>query len=195
MKRKRSKVGRYDPKLVKELRVEMAKCPNPVYGQMVAEGNMNDADMMDFALSLSCSYFSGVLLRIFEDTAKANMTLQMRRAVLVTAALFGATADFDNDGMRIMLLGDDSDLITFAVQQLVDTGNECRGSNAAPGATASGTVPNGIRHRHPVTRDCGSCPLERLVIHNPACSRVHPSSCGSSSRGRARFFRYKEPTQ
>ena len=87
MKRKRSKVGRYDPKLVKELRVEMAKCPNPVYGQMVAEGNMNDADMMDFALSLSCSYFSGVLLRIFEDTAKANMTLQMRRAVLVTAAL------------------------------------------------------------------------------------------------------------
>ena len=121
-KRKRSKVARYDPKLVKALRAEMSKCPNPVYAQMVAEGNMNDGDMMDFALSLAGSYFSGILLESFKETEKANLDLQRRRAVLVTAAFFGATAAFDKDGMNLIRIGDDPDTITFAVQQLVNTG-------------------------------------------------------------------------
>ena len=125
MKRKRSKVGRYDPKLVKALRAEMSKCQNPVYAQLVEEGNMNDADMMDFALSLSCSYFSGVLLRIFEDTANANMALQTRRTLLITAALFGMTAIFDKDGGAVLKSAwskENPDTQTAAVQALVDVG-------------------------------------------------------------------------
>ena len=122
MKQKRAGMTRFNRDHVQALRDEMAKGPNPIYAQMVAKGQMTDSDMIDFALSLANSYFSGILLRVFEDTAKANMTLQTRRSVLVTAALFGATAEFDKDGMRIMRLGDDSDLITFAVQQLVDVG-------------------------------------------------------------------------
>ena len=122
MARKRSKLARYNPATVKALRAQMLKCPNPIYGQMVTEGKMSDGDMVDFALSLANSYFDGQLLASFKATAKANMELQTRRAVLVTAALFGATAAFDEDGMIIMLLRDDPGLRTFAIQQLVDTG-------------------------------------------------------------------------
>ena len=67
----------------------MAKCPNPIYAQMVDKGQMTDSDMIDFALSLAGSYFSGILLESFKATANANLDLQTRRAVLVTAALFG----------------------------------------------------------------------------------------------------------
>ena len=119
---KRSKSTRYNPASVKALRTEMAKGPNPAYRQMVAEGNMSDGDMVDFALSLANSYFDGQLLESFKATAKHNMEMQTRRAVLVTAALFGATAAFDKDGMNIIRIGEDTDAITFAVQQLVDVG-------------------------------------------------------------------------
>ena len=121
---KRSKSTRYNPANVKALRTEMAKGPNPAYRQMVAEGNMSDGDMVDFALALANSYFSGILLESFKATAKDNMTLQTRRAVLVTAALFGATAAFDKDGMSIMSIFPDEgpDLLNHAVQQLVDVG-------------------------------------------------------------------------
>ena len=122
MVRKRTKLTRYNPTNVKTLRDQMLKCPNPIYGQMVSEGQMSDGDMMDFALSLANSYFDGQLLESFKATAKHNMEMQTRRAVLVTAALFGATAAFDKDGMKVIRIGEDPDAITFAVQQLVNTG-------------------------------------------------------------------------
>ena len=107
------------------LRKEMAKCPNPIYAQMVDKDQMTDSDMLDFALSLAGSYFSGILLESFKETSKANMDLQRRRAVLVTAAFFGATAAFDKDGMNLIRIGDDPDTITFAVQQLVNVWLHC----------------------------------------------------------------------
>ena len=122
MTQKRAGMTRFNRGHVQALRDEMSKCPNQVYGQMVAKGQMTDSDMIDFALCLANSYFDGTLLQVFKETAKANLTMQMRRAVLVTAAFFGCTAEFDKDGMSIRRLGDDSDLITFAVQSLVDVG-------------------------------------------------------------------------
>ena len=119
---KRSKMVRYSPARVKALRDEMLKCANPVYAQMVAPGNMSDGDLVDFAVSLAGSYFSGHLLQVFKETATANLDLQRRRGVLVTAAFFGATAAFDKDGMNLIRIGDDPDTITFAVQQLVNVG-------------------------------------------------------------------------
>ena len=121
-KRKREKMGRYDPKLMEKLRDEIAAHPNPMFGRMIAEGRMSDSDVLDFSLNVASAYFSGDLLEPLAKAADARMALQARRAVLVTAAFFGATAAFDKDGMSIMRIGDDSDLITFAVQQLVDTG-------------------------------------------------------------------------
>ena len=121
-KRKREKMGRYDPKLMEKLRDEIAAHPNPMFGRMIAEGRMSDSDVLDFSLNVASAYFSGDLLKPVEESAIANMELQTRRAVLVTAAFFGATAAFDKDGMSIMRIGDDSDLITFAVQQLVNAG-------------------------------------------------------------------------
>ena len=122
MKRKRSKMTRYNPDRVRALRSEIAKCPNPEFAKMSENGRMSDGDMLDFAVTLSCSYFSGELLEKFKETAKHNMEMQTRRAVLVTAAFFGATAAFDKDGMNIIRIGDDPDTITFAVQQLVNAG-------------------------------------------------------------------------
>ena len=104
------------------LREEMKKCPNPIYAQMVDKDQMTDSDMLDFAVALAGSYFSGILLESFKETATANLDLQRRRAVLVTAAFFGATAAFDKDGMNLIRIGDDPDTITFAVQQLVNVG-------------------------------------------------------------------------
>ena len=113
---------RYNKDRVAALREEMAKCPNPVYAQMVDKGVMTDSDMLDFALSLAGSYFSGVLLESFKATAKHNMEMQTRRAVLISAAIFGATVEFTDDEMKFRRIGNDPDLITFAVQQLVDVG-------------------------------------------------------------------------
>ena len=122
MARKRSKLARYNPASVKTLRDEMLKCPNPIYGQMVKEGQMSDGDMLDFALSLANSYFDGQLLESFKATAKHNMEMQTRRAVLISAAIFGATVEFTDDEMKFRRIGNDPDLITFAVQQLVNVG-------------------------------------------------------------------------
>ena len=119
---KRTKMVRYSPTRAKALRAEIAKHPNPMFGRMLAEGRMSDGDLVDFAFNVAHAYFSGDLLEPVAKAADARMALQARRAVLVTAAFFGATAAFDKDGMSIMRIGDDSDLITFAVQQLVDTG-------------------------------------------------------------------------
>ena len=123
MTQKRSGMTRFNRDHVQALRDEMAKGPNPAYAQMVAKGQMTDSDMIDFAICLANSYFSGILLESFKETAAVNMDLQRRRSVLVTAALFGATAAFDKDGgMRIKSIGNDPDMITFAVQQLVNVG-------------------------------------------------------------------------
>ena len=122
MKRKREGITRYNKDRVSALREEMKKCPNPIYAQMVDKDQMTDSDMLDFSVALAGSYFSGILLESFKETEKANMDLQRRRAVLVTAAFFGATAAFDKDGMNLIRIGDDPDTITFAVQQLVNVG-------------------------------------------------------------------------
>ena len=121
-KRKREKMGRYDPKLMEKLRDEIAAHPNPMFGRMIAEGRMSDSDVLDFSLSVASAYFSGDLLGPVKEAADANMELQRRRAVLVTAAIFGASATFDKDGMSITRIGNNPDLITAAVQALVDVG-------------------------------------------------------------------------
>ena len=125
MARNRSKLARYNPATVKALRAEMSKCPNPGYAEMVSKNNMSDADLLDFAVALANSYFAGQLLRIFEDTAKANMELQTRRTLLITAALFGMTAIFDKDGGAVLKSAwskENPDTQTAAVQALVDVG-------------------------------------------------------------------------
>ena len=120
--RKRSKLARYDPKLMEKLRAEIAKHPNPKFGAFIKEARASDSDVLDFAMSVATAYFDGQLLESFKAAAKHNMDLQTRRAVLVTLALFGATASFDKDGMNIIRIGEDTDAITFAVQQLVNAG-------------------------------------------------------------------------
>ena len=125
MARKRSKLARYNPATVKKLRAEMLKCPNPEYAELVAPGNMSDGDMLDFAANLAGSYFSGILLRAFKDTADANMVLQTRRTLLVTAALFGFTAEFDKAGGAVLKSAwskENPDVQTAAVQALLDVG-------------------------------------------------------------------------
>ena len=119
---KRSKMVRYSPARAKEIRDEIAKHPNPMFGRMIAEGRMSDGDLVDFAFNVTHAYFSGDLLEPLAKAADARMNLQARRAVLVTAAFFGATAAFDKDGMNIIRIGEDPDAITFAVQQLVNAG-------------------------------------------------------------------------
>ena len=121
--RKRTAMIRYDPKLMKALRAEMSKCPNPVFGQMSKEGEMRPGDMVDFALTLAHSYFDGTLLKSCEATQRINLQMQMCRAVLVTAAFFDATATFDEDGTAFTSLqGADDDTRLAAVQALLDVG-------------------------------------------------------------------------
>ena len=124
MKRKRTKFTRYSPDLIKSLRAEMLKCPNPAFGQMVKGGQMSDGDMVNFALTMAQSYFSGALLESVRTTTQHLLVMQMRRAMLVTAARFGATARFIEDGDAIItpLKGADAATRTAAVQALVDVG-------------------------------------------------------------------------
>ena len=125
MKRKRSKVGRYDPKLMKALRAEMTKHPNPVFGKMLREDGLGDGDVMDFAFRLACAYFSGELLEPCRQAALAELERLTRQTLLKTAALFGMTAIFDKDGGAVLKSAwsdDDPDVQTAAVQALVDTG-------------------------------------------------------------------------
>ena len=123
--RKRSKVGRYDPKLLQALRAEMTKHPNPVFEKMLREGGLGDGDVMDFALRVACAYFSGELLEPCRQAALADMDRIMRRTVLVIAACCGKTATFAADGDIILTSAwseDDPNTQTAAVQALVDTG-------------------------------------------------------------------------
>ena len=123
-KRKRAKVGRYDPKLMEKLRAEMEKHPNPMFGRMIAEGRMNDSDVLDFSLNVASAYFSGDLLEPVAAAAGRELERMTRRTLLVTAALFGMTATFEKDGGAILksAWSDDPDTQIAAVQALVDTG-------------------------------------------------------------------------
>ena len=84
------------------------------------KAQMTDADMIDVALCLANSYFDGTLMQMFKETHKANMETQTRRGHPGDCGLFfGCTAEFDKGGMTIRLIGNDPDLKTFAIQQLV----------------------------------------------------------------------------
>ena len=96
--RKRTKMARFDPKPMKALRAEMLKCPNPMFSEMVKDDRASDGDLMDFAINLAHSYFCGALLEPVEAAARHNLSVTSRRAVLVTAAKFNATALFDKEG-------------------------------------------------------------------------------------------------
>ena len=125
MQRKRSKVARYDPKLMQELRAAIIKSPNPMFGEMLKESGAKDSDVMDFALRVANAYFSGELLEQVTTTALSQMDLVMRRSVLQTAATLGATATFAEDRLSMTitrLKGADADTRTAALQALVDVG-------------------------------------------------------------------------
>ena len=124
-KRKRSKMTRYNPDPVKALRAEMAKHPNPMFGQMVVQERMSDGDLLDFSVSVAISYFNGALLEPVAAAAGRELERMTRQTLLVTAAKFGATATFTKDGgavLKSVFPDDGPDLLTFAVQQLVDAG-------------------------------------------------------------------------
>ena len=122
--RKRAKVGRYDPKLMQELRAEIAKHPNPMFGRMLAEGRMSDGDVLDFSLNVAKAYFNGALLEPVTKAAGRELGRLMRRTLLVTAALFGMTGKFAEDGSVTITSAwtDDPATQTAAIQALVDTG-------------------------------------------------------------------------
>ena len=121
---KRSKMVRYSPTRAKEIRDEIAKHPNPMFGRMLAEGRMSDGDLVDFAFNVTHAYFSGALLEPIATAVDRDLKLATRRAFLVTAALFGMTATFEKDGSVVLkdAWADDPDRQTAAVQALVDTG-------------------------------------------------------------------------
>ena len=133
-KRKREKVGRYDPKLMQALRTEIAKHPNPMFGRMLADGRMSDSDVLDFSLTMAHSYFSGDLLEPVVEAAQRELERLTRQTLLKTAALFGMTATFEKDGGAILKSAwseDDPDAQTAAIQALVDTGLSVKEAMAA----------------------------------------------------------------
>ena len=122
-KRKREKMGRYDPKLMEKLRDEIAAHPNPMFGRMIAEGRMSDSDVLDFSLNVASAYFSGDLLEPVAQAAGRELERLTRRTLLTTAALFGMTATFEKDGGAVLKSAwKDQDTQTAAIQALVDAG-------------------------------------------------------------------------
>ena len=86
---------RFDPEIMQKLRDEIAKHPNPAFGAFIQEARASDGDVLDLAMSTAYAYFSGALLEPVEAAAMHNLFVTRRRAVLVTAAKFKATAIFD----------------------------------------------------------------------------------------------------
>ena len=133
-KRKRAKVGRFDPKHMQDLRAQMEQHPNPMFGRMIAEGRMSDSDVLDFSLNVASAYFSGDLLEPVAKAAGRELERMTRRTLLVTAALFGMTATFEKDGGAVLKPAwsdEDPDRQTDAVQALVDTGLSVKQAMAA----------------------------------------------------------------
>ena len=123
-KRKRSKMTRYNPDPVTALRAEMAKHPNPMFGQMLVQERMSDGDLLDFSVSVAISYFNGALLEPVAAAAGRELERMARQTLLVTASKFGATAIFTKDGgadLKSIFPDEGPDLLTFAIQQLVNT--------------------------------------------------------------------------
>ena len=151
---KRSKMVRYSPTRAKELRAEIAKHPNPMFGRMLAEGRMSDGDLVDFAFNVTHAYFSGDLLEPVKESARRELYLMRRRTVLVTAAKFGMTAIFDKDGCGATLTPawtDDPATQIAAVQALVDTGLSVADAMAefASGPPEPGHIAETIRTQLP----------------------------------------------
>ena len=122
-KNKRSRMLRYSPTNATALRDEIVKHPNPMFGQMLAQGRMTDGDLCDFAFHVAKAYFSGDLLEPVATAAGHELERMTRRTLLVTAALFGMTATFEKDGGAVLKSAwVDADTQTAAVQALVDTG-------------------------------------------------------------------------
>ena len=152
-KRKRSKVGRYDSKLMQALRAEMEKHPNPMFGQMLAEGGLSDGDVLDFSLNVAKAYFSGELLEPVKAAAGRELERLTRRTLLVTAAKFGATATFTEDGGADLTSAwaDDPATHIAAVQALVDTGMGIKEAMAefSPGPPKQTPMPEPARAQLP----------------------------------------------
>ena len=123
-KKNRSKLSRYDPELMQALRDAITTVGLPA--QLLNKGQ-STADLVDFALRLAQTYFSGALVESFKVGAKVEMEKLMRQTVLVVAASFGATATFTADGgvtgvTLTKVRAAEGDTWTAAVQALVDTG-------------------------------------------------------------------------
>ena len=120
-KKNRSKLSRYDPELMQALRDAIETADPPA--QLLKDGQSN-GDLVDLALRLAHSYFSGALVESFRVGAKVELEKLMRQTVLVVAASFGATATFTADGgvTMTMVRAAEGDTWTAAVQALVDTG-------------------------------------------------------------------------
>ena len=158
MTRKRSKMTRYNPAGVKALRVQMAKHPNPAFGEMIKEGRMTDSDLLDFAVGASTAYFSGALLEPVAAAAGRELERMTRQAVLLALALLGWTATFDQDGNAVVkpvLQDEDHDAQTAAVQALVDTGMSVKD---AMGSFKTGPPEKG----HPATAETRHMRLPEL---------------------------------
>ena len=145
---KRSKMVRYSPTRAKELRDEIAKHPNPMFGRMLAEGRMSDGDLVDFAFNVAHAYFSGALLEPVAAAAGRELDRLMRRTLLTTAAKFGCTATFTEDGGAFLTSAwtDDPNTQIAAVQALVDTGMSVKEAMAE---FASGP-PKGVQTTEPI---------------------------------------------
>ena len=131
---KRSKMVRYSPARAKEIRDEIAKHPNPMFGRMLAEGRMSDGDLVDFAFNVTHAYFSGALLEPIAAAVDRDLKRVELRTFLTTAALFGMTATFEKDGLVILKdawSDDDPNRQTDAVQALVDIGLSVKDAMAA----------------------------------------------------------------
>ena len=156
-KRKREKVGRYDPMLMQTLRAKMKEHPNPLFGRMLAEGRMSDSDVLDFSLNVAHAYFSGDLLEPVAKAAGRELERLTRRTLLVTAALFGMTAIFDEDGSGATLVDawsdDDPNVHVAAVQALVDVGMSVKDAMAefASGPPKQGFVEAPMHAQMPTT--------------------------------------------
>ena len=159
-KRKRAKVGRYDPKLMQALRAEMEKHPNPMFGRMIAEGRMSDSDVLDFSLNVASAYFSGDLLEPVAAAAGRELERLTRQTLLKTAAMFGMTATFATDGGAVLKSAwpkDDPDAQIAAVQALVDTGMSVKES--------MGAFKTGPPEQDPPTEPMHTRLPEAVVVH------------------------------
>ena len=164
-KKGRSGMTRFNPKHVKALRAAISKCPNPVFRKMVEKDQMNDADILEFALRLSHSYFTGELLELAqqaqaellkkaEEQSDKKEGRMVRRAILQTLGLFGLTATFE-DGFitpKLARSPDDPEVQLDSVQRLVDTGLSVKAAvSSLRQLPAPGEIPS-IRDDDPISQ-------------------------------------------